>query len=334
MKKVLVTGLAVFFLAAGFAWGQEERLTATLERETVSVGNPVYLNITFYGSKNISPPDLPQVEGLRIKYVGPATKISIVNGRVSQSIRHAYLVIPLEEGDFQIGPFEARYEGRVYEADPVVLIAREVPVTSPLRARKPRPASVSQYEEEPAARPYEGERAFIVMEVEKKEMYVNEVVPVTIKLYVDNLQLRDIEYPEFSHEGFSVGEMQKPERSMAVVRGLRYDALVFRRDIFGIKEGDYVLGPAQLRCKVLERVSSRRSSSAGRSIFDDDFFRSIMGRYQTYPLELRSKEIPVTILPFPKEGRPEDFRGAIGDFDMDVKVDPKKVKVGDPIVLR
>ncbi|MFQ5952265.1 MAG: BatD family protein [Candidatus Omnitrophota bacterium] len=327
----------VFFccLAVGLAIAQqEERLDATLERDSVSLGNPVYLYVTFYGSKNISPPNIPTVDGLRIKYVGPSTKISVINGRVSQSITHSYLVIPLEEGDFEIGPFSVKYNDEVYRANPVVLMARESPVP---RLRRPsgkaRRVSVSTEPAEPSV-PYSGDRVFLAMEVEKKKMYINEIIPVTIKLYVSNLRLKDIEYPEFSHEGFSAGPYAEPQRSMAVVKGMRYDTLVFKRNIFGIKEGEYVLGPARIKCEVVERRQPSTRPSSRRSIFDDDFFSSMLGRFQTYPLQLKSKDIPVTILPFPEKGRPEGFQGAVGDFHMDAKAKPGKVKVGDPIVLQ
>ncbi|MGB3113501.1 MAG: BatD family protein [Candidatus Omnitrophota bacterium] len=323
------------FLVSGTVSAQEDKLEVTLEMNNISVGNPVYLNVTFYGGKSIPAPVIPPVDGLRIKYVGPTTKISVVNGRVSQSMTHSYLVIPMEEGDFKIGPVSVRYGGKVYEAEPIVLIAREIPMPSARRTVTRAVTSASSSPRtEPESRPYKGDRIFLTMEVEKEKVYVNEVVPVIIKLYVTDLQLKDIEFPTFEHEGFSAGKQEKPERSFGVVGGVSYDVLVFHRDIFSIKEGEYTLGPARLKCEVVERrQTSRRSPSSRRSIFDDDFFSGMFG-YQTYPLELESKALPVKILPFPKAGRPEDFNGAVGDFRMDVKIEHEKVKVGDPILLR
>ena len=47
-----------------------------------------------------------------------------------------------------------------------------------------------------------------------------------------------------------------------------------------------------------------------------------------------SRPLPMTILPFPEEGKPRDFSGAVGDFEFTVLADPAEVKVGDPITLK
>ena len=87
-KKILILFIAAFFLATSFALARDMHLEARLERDQVSLGNPVYLSVTFYGAKNVPQPDISPVRGLQIKYVGPSTKISVVNGKISQSITH------------------------------------------------------------------------------------------------------------------------------------------------------------------------------------------------------------------------------------------------------
>ena len=57
-------------------------------------------------------------------------------------------------------------------------------------------------------------------------------------------------------------------------------------------------------------------------------------RYERYPVELKSDEAQLTLLPLPQEGRPEDFSGAVGDYQFIYSAGPKKVKVGDPVTLR
>ena len=332
MKRIFIILIVIILLSAGSAVAQEKGLEARLERSQASIGNPVYLNVTFYGAKGVPRPDFPLVAGLHVKYVGPSTKVSIVNGKISQSITHNYLLISSREGDYTIGPFSVKYDGEIYRADAVTFVVSKVPVTVPqLSKGKTKRWSVTQTVSDESERPYVGDRVFLVMQAEKDKMYINEIIPVTIKLYVDNLRLQDIEYPNFPHEGFSAGKFEQPERSIGVYRGKRYDVMVFKRNIFGIKEGEYILGPARTACKVIVRKQPRRSSIFGKNVFDDDFFG--LG-YQTYPLELRSEDIPVKILPFPKKGRPADFQGTVGDFRMKVEIEPKKVRVGDPINIR
>jgi len=125
MKRIIAIFGVLLFLSSSSVFSEQERLEAVLESNFSSPGNPIYLNLAFYGSKDVSRPDVPEVNGLRIKYVGPSTQISVVNGKVSQSITHAYLIIPLKEGEYKIGPFFADYGGRIFSASPVTLTVKE-----------------------------------------------------------------------------------------------------------------------------------------------------------------------------------------------------------------
>ena len=330
MKRALKTAILLSCFAAGAAAAQP-RVEASLEQSRAAVGEPIYLYISFKGAQDVDRPEIRSVDGLKIKYVGPTSEVSVVNGVVSRSVTYSYLILPLKAGKYELGPYSVGHQGRTYSTNPLILVVSgsapapggSAPAYSPRGAAEPEPE------------PYQSDKVFLAMDIGSREMYINEVVPVTIKVYVHDMGLRDIEFPSFSHEGFSVGEFQNPERRSEVLRGVRYEVLVFHQDLFGIKEGDYVLGPARLNCKMVVRrqpAGRFRSSLFGITFGDDDFMNSRFG-VKTYPIELESNEIPVTILPFPEKGRPEDFQGAVGDFAMDVTTSPRKVKVGDPVTM-
>jgi len=328
MKKILIIGM-IFSLLAGIAAAQDDiGLEAKLERDRVSIGNPVYLYLTFYGSQSLSKPEMESIDGLQISYVGPSTRISVVNGKVTRSITHTFLLLPLKERDFKIGPFSVEYKGQTYQAGPVELIASSVP--APGRRSQAPPASVPVGTATADKKPYIGDRLFLTMDTTKKRVYLNEMIPITIKLYVYNMSLREIEYPVYSHEGFSAGKATEPTRQKEMYAGNMYDVLEFRQVLYPLKEGDYTLGPASLSAKILTKERTKRSAFFDWSIFEDDFFFGS----QTYPVEVESKTVPITVLPFPEKGKPQDFSGTVGDFDLEVLIEPKKVKVGDPIVVR
>ncbi|MBD3426492.1 MAG: hypothetical protein GF409_04615 [Candidatus Omnitrophica bacterium] len=337
MKKTIIYILVFWMAASANSWAEDYSYEAELEKNNVSVGNPIYLYLTFRGSQKVDRPSISKIDGLQVQYVGPSTKIQVINGQVSRSITHTYLLLPLKKGEYTLGPFVANVGGVDYSTGAVTLSARDVPgpvtpggggIAPAPSARQSNPAR-----EEPSAA-YQDDRVFLTMDVEKQSVYVNEEIPLVIKLYVSNAGLREIQYPTFPHEGFSTGEYSEPIRRSEVKRGVSYEVLMFRMNLYAIKEGDYVLGPARLNCKmVTQKKTRRRASFFGRSIFDDDFFTSRFG-VNTFPIELESNEIPMTILPFPEKGKPTDFQGATGDFSMEVFADPREVKVGDPIVLK
>jgi len=333
MKKIFLTIILIMSVSL-ISSAEDIRVEASLERNRVSLGNPVYLYLTIYGVRETDRLDIPSRDGLQIKYVGPSTSVSIVNGATSQSVTHTYLVIALKQGEYRIGPFLINYGGREYRAEAVTLTASNAPVSSgrstgvtslPSATRvPPSPGQVAA-----GAEIFDRNKIFLTMDIGKMLVYINEEVPLTIKLYVNNLGLRDIEYPVYSHEGFSVGERDEPQRRREISNGIRYETLVFRQKLFGIKEGNYVLGPAKLGGKVLTR---KRPSGRG-NVFNEDFFTSRFG-YQAFPIEVISDPIHVTILPFPAEGKPSNFQGTVGNFNFSAYPVASKVKVGDPIMLR
>ncbi|MDP8299085.1 MAG: BatD family protein [Candidatus Tantalella remota] len=333
MKKIAVSLLIVgLLMSAHSGAAAEDRFEARIERGRVSVGNPLYLYLTFKGVQNVSRPKVPDVNGVKIKFVGPSTEMSIVNGVVSQSVTFTYLVIPMKEGRYNLGPFFLTYQGQSYRADAVTLIASDQPAPASSSSGRTSYSASGGSAPSGGSVPYVSDRIFLTMETGSRTMYINEVVPLIIKVYVNNMGLRDIEYPYYEHEGFSTGEFDKPLRRTERFKGVSYDLLVFRQEIFGIKEGKYTLGPARLSCKMVVRRNVGNRSSLF-SIFDDDSLSNRFG-FKTYPIELESDAIPVIILPFPEENKPAYFHGAVGDFDMDVNVSPRKVKVGDPITVR
>ncbi len=332
-KKIIVFCVAAIICFTGTLFAQDGQLEATLERNRVSLGNPLYLHVTFSGAQNVNRPEFPGVDGMKIRYVGPSTKMSIVNGQVTQSISHAYLIIPGKAGTFQIGPFSVIHNRHRYVADPVTLVVTGQPsrpgVSSPPAASRGGSTAPS-YRGGVSAEKYAGDRVFLEIETSKHRVYVNEILPVEITLYSDNIGIKNIEYPNYSHEGFSSGDFKEPERRWKAIKGISYNALVFKQPLFAIKEGDFVLGPAKLRCNLMVKKTPTRQTSR---FSIDEFFGGRFG-YNTYPVELESNAVPITILPFPEEGKPSDFQGAVGVFRMDVYPQQTKVKVGDPVTLK
>ncbi len=333
MKRIF--SITVFFLLVlvPFASARDIRFEVTVDKNKVSIGDTAQLNLSFYGAQDISAPDLPDIHGFDWRYLGPSTRMSIVNGRVSSSITHMYILIPLKVGEFTIPPFSVYYRGKTYTSEPIPI---EV-VQGPSRP-VPQPPAM---EEEPS---YEGEikgledRVFLRMETEKSTAYVNEPIPVTIKLYIDRLSVRDIEYPEFAHGGFLADEFGEPRQFREVLGGVAYHVIEFRTNIWGMRPGEYKIGPAELKCNLLVKRKRRRSSRW--PFFDDedffgmDPFDSFFGGYVKYPLDLKSFTNTITIVPLPQEGIPPEFDGAVGEFQFRIEADPKEVKAGDPITLK
>ena len=58
-----------------------------------------------------------------------------------------------------------------------------------------------------------------------------------------------------------------------------------------------------------------------------------MAEAEQKPIVSVSPEVVFTVLPLPTTDQPENFTGAIGDFDWKVEATPVDVEIGEPITL-
>ncbi len=314
------------FLSLAFcisAFAKDINFEVSLDRNKISLGSSIQLNLSFQGTQDIPAPDLGTIEGIDWQYLGPSTMMSIFNSKVSTSIIHMYRVIPLKTGKFMIPSFTVTYKGKDYSSSPIALEVVKQPV-----GLSPEQGNQNSSLDEQALE----DRIFLVMEVDKKKAYLNEIIPVRIKLYVNKLAVRDIQYPEIVSEGFSVEKLAKPNQYREVLGGIACNVIEFNTEIFALRAGELNLGPAKLKCNLLIKKESRRHPRS--FLFDDDFFEDFFGRYQSYPLNLKSAGYTLTIMDLPRKGKPDGYQGAVGNYKFYLEANPKEVKVGDPITLK
>ncbi|MBI4682948.1 MAG: protein BatD [Nitrospirae bacterium] len=311
-----------FVLISSAAYAKEIGFQASMDRDVIYLGQSAQLQLQFQGSTDIPAPDIPAIDGFQTRYAGPSTMMSIVNGRMSSSVTHIYRLVPLKSGKFQIGPFSIQHEGDTYKSN-----ALNVEVLDSAANASGR----TEQQQKPAANL--GDRVFVKMHAGKKSAYINEIIPLTIKLYVNSIGVRDIQYPEYNREGFSGGQFDKPNQHRETVSGLVYDVVEFKTSIFATMDGTYKLGPARIKANLVTQKRRSRHSRLddffGRDPFDDFF-----GGYETYPVELKSEALSLKVLPLPETGRPGDFKGALGNFSFNLEVSPAEVKAGDPVTLK
>lgn len=330
MRKYIKLFLLFCFIAvlsAETALAREVKFEASLDRQEIALGERGQLGLTFYGTRNVPAPDIGNITGLEIRYLGPSTMMTVINGKVSNSITHMYAVLPLKIGKFQLGPFSFTFKGDNYTSNMAFL---EVVEERMAPTEKKEEASLEKLNLE--------DRLFLTLDAGKARAYVNELVPVTVKLYVNRLNVSDIQLPTFEQEGFSKVEFKEPKQYKESLSGLIYDVLEFKTNIFGTKPGDFRLGPAKVKCNVAIKRKTRRSPSGVDDFFEDDFsrdsfFDDFFTRYERYPLELKSQDVQLVISPLPAAARPSGFSGAVGDYQFIFSASPTKVKVGDPITL-
>ncbi len=283
--------------------------TAALDRDTITAGESATLTLTFSGGKPQSNPAVPSVPNLSINYAGQSSQINIINGSYSSSLIYNYVVTAAQPGEFTIPAIRAQVDGATLASQPLKL-----------KVLKDNQAGAG------------AKFAFLKLLVPKTEVYVGELFPVEIQLYVVSGQ--DLQQPQFKSDGFVIGKRTEPRQGKVQAGNMIYNVVSFKMSVAAAKVGTLTLGPAE--CSLTLRIprANRRSRDPFDS-FPSDLFPDFFGRREELrPATLVSEPLTLRVLPLPTQNVPPAFNGALGNFQFSATASPTNLTVGDPITLR
>lgn len=318
-------------------------VSSELSQADIAVGEMAELRVKVSGAQGAEVPQELPVEGLQIRLTGQSTQVQMVNFKVSSSVLYSYAILPLRAGNFIIPSVPVAAGGRQFRTQSLSLQVHERPASAPPASAPsyipapqvmPRPGVAQQQvripsqSQQPAA---SGRLAFGEITCPKKTLYSGEVVPVEIRFYFDArypVQVRG--KVDFGSEGVLIERFQDPKESREEIEGMLYNVLTFKTLLSAIKPGSIDIPPAKLESQI-------QLPGAMPPGFDDPIFRQMMGGQspftQTKEVAVKTEPLHLEILPLPKEGRPANFAGAVGQFDIDSSVQNPRPAPGDPVTL-
>jgi len=318
--KTKIWKIFIFFIVVcGFClnpkigYSEEISFEATIDRDNIEIGSTFRLRLTTRGTQSTAAVQLPNFDGFESQYLATSSRSFNDNGEKSQSTTTIYNLYPTKVGIFQIPSFTATINGRGYSTKPITVNVVAVGTTHSPGAQKGKTKSNSL-----------SDRIFVVMGLPKNTVYLNEQIPVTIRLFVNNVPVEYYHDPIFEHVGFSLGKYKKEKGYQQTINGIAYQVVEFKIFVSPTRIGDLTLGPTKQKCLIVFKQQSRRDDLISR-FFDTSVRRNVI---------LESSELNVKILPLPEEGKPKDFSGAVGEFDFTASVNPATIKVGDPVTVR
>jgi len=270
------------------------------------------------GGHNIqeaTPPRLPNVDGLRIQYIGPRQEFTIINNRSTIRLSFLYRVEALEAGTYLMPSYGFSLGQQTLTAPAVELEVVE--------RRTPQ----LQEEDAPART-----KPRLEVEFHRETMYTGEAVPASVRLYVSEEALLDARlgspYPEKIGDSFAVGEYTQMRQRREIIEGERFSVGEWQVLLTPLKSG---LEPLLFEMPMV--VAYRGTSS------DDPFRRMEEAFWGRSPFSSReqiqvySEDMEVEVLPTPVGSMPEDFTGGIGVFRLSsVELDVRETRVGEPIL--
>lgn len=328
---VLVMVLVLVCSARLMAGSDDFSIEAAFNSDSMTVGQVGRLTVVFTGKRKAEI-DVAEVDGLVIDRRGQQSMINVINGSVTSSYKVTFHVQAEKAGDYVLDQITATVGGKEYRAEPITMHVKGVSASGQVqnRAAKNRVLSTDD-----TLLQNMDELFFLQFIPEKQTGYVGENIPVSIKAYF-RVDLEQIDVPVLVSEGFTLSALsRKPQQTRERVNGAVYNVFSWQSSLAGVKEGRFTAGfdlQAILLLKLAQPQKSRRNMDPFDSMFMDDFFRS--SSYTRKSVSVHSEPVEMEIHSLPLKNRPDDFTGAIGDFDFHVEADPVDIGVGDPVSLK
>lgn len=329
-----LAGLAVI-PALVLAQDAELRARAAVRSQQVYLGQHFLLQVQIEGTDSPDPVDMRVLEkDFVVSEAGGgssnSTSVSIVNGRMTQSVRRGYnlnyRLAARRPGQLQIPPLSISAGGQSATTQPV-----------PLRVLPPQENSDFR----------------LRLGLSESRAFVGQPVVLTVDWFIG----RDIgEYgfsmPLLADTRFEVTDpptppARDPDELIGIqlgdrrAQGWTYQGelngrpctvLRFQKVLVARQAGSYELPSATVTFAAMQRGGQQR-----RGVFDDFFGMSLLdtfgGRRATETLAIPSNRPRLEVRSLPADGRPARFNGWIGQFELEASASPTAVEVGEPVTL-
>jgi hypothetical protein len=295
--------------------GKDEYITLTL---TVTNCNNV---------QNITPPALPDFNVVS----GPNTtsEQNTINGVTTQSVSLSYILLAKKPGSYKIDAATALINGRTFKSNNVsVLVSKKATgnnqqnnnVNSPMQSLLSGMDPFNEPQRDVQFSDYILRKGESIPEKVSKNMqlklvcnktscYVGEPLLATYKLY-SRLRSESSLSKNPSFNGFSVVEMMQQNDPASVsteeLNGKSYNVYTIRKaQLYPLQAGETELESASLD----NRITFIKYTGNNGNNYNIDPDAMV-----TQTVTLSSKPITINVKPLPEAGKPEGFKGAVGNF--------------------
>jgi hypothetical protein len=272
-------------------------LTASVDRNRIAFGESVTFSLNLSGTQDDPKGNIPKVDGLTFE--GPLGDQRInSNGQLSRII--SFRVTPTRLGEFTIPGIELEISGKKYVTDQVRIVVQK---DAPQESLK--------------------DKLFGKVVFDAKDVYVGQIMPIQIRVFVrDGVPLKDLGLPQCETDGLNYYFRKDRKIAETIIDGVRFKVILTEGAASFSRPERVNLGSCVLR-SILEYQRKPRS------LIEEMMGGGVENREVSVPVE----GAPVEVLPLPEGGRPADFAGAVGQWNLEITAKPTEVAVGDPITF-
>ena len=244
---------------------------------------------------------------------GPQQSVSRswVNGVQSFSKTYTYFLTPKKKGKIVLGQAEVNINGEIYKTSPI-----EIEIISAVE--KPNDPNNND-------NIIDG-NIHLVAEISKNNPYLNEGITVTYKLYFRNpisiSDVQELESPSYGDFWSHLIKIGRAEINMrGSYKGEPYNEVIWRKAVlYPQKTGKLILEPLTLNLSL--NLPSNRKDLFGRRILT-----------QAQKMITTGKDI-IRVKGLPQNNKPDNFSGAVGEFDFDVILNKNALKATESFQVK
>lgn len=320
MKKIII--FLLITITSVFA---DITFEATIDKTVLTIDEQLTLTITISGvdANKIKDINLSSLKDFEVINSSRSQNISIVNGKYSSFLEIRYILSPTKIGKFTIPALELEHRGTKFKTQPIEV---EVINTTSTPSVTTPPTSQKSYDKEAK------EGIFLDLSINKKKVYIGEQIILTYTIF-SAYQVTGYTFTRSPKTlGFWTQEISMPQQPVVtqkVINGKKFIMADLKKiALFPSISGEHKIGEAVFECNI---KIPRQQRSFFDDFFDDDSFFSFL---QPKRVVLNIKPLTINVLPLPDQGKPIDFKGAVGKFKIYANVDKKEVKMKEPITLK
>ena len=313
LHKILLLAMLSLLLTGGNLLAQTDQdeisIEVLLDRDTIGMDEQASVLVTMTGTdQNMPNPRMPTLPMFDVVYQGRSSNIQIVNGVVTSTLSFRYVLIPKKAGTFPISPVSVVHKNRRYTGNDVELTVLQQGV-----------AASGDLEDKAKTSDGNSKDYFLEAVVDNSKPYVNEQITLSLKFYCAVQIYGSPELVEPTTTGFWTELLGNKAPYYQKLNGRNYKVIARRYALFPTQTGELSIGRAVIQAN----VQTRRK----RSNFD--VFGDFFGRGED--VVVRSPQLTINVRKLPNDGRPDNFTGTIGKFDIVAQAKKATVEVNQPV---
>ena len=299
-------GLLVASLFSNAAYSQDITVLADVTPKIISLNETATLRVTISANQqlgNITPPEFKALPEFNVSYGGSSSQYNLTGNKISVSVTWTYVLRPKKVGQFTVSQIQISYGNKTYTTDPISI--KVLP-----QSTKP---SQSESTQDTFTDAFSSSTHKVEASVDNPHPYVNEQIIYTFR-YLYTARIPSFNSPKYtppSLRQFWTTELERKQAQRQVIDGTLYRIEEIRVGLFPITAGRVTIEPAKLSLPISTGRDRNQSSNV-----------------------LITNPVEVDVRPLPKERKPTNFVGTVGQYRIHAQTDRGTIEAGDGFTLQ